>query len=47
MTEGILYEYIKKKGFLEEFEASLVMKQLIDAVLYLNSLGIIHRDLKA
>lgn len=47
MTEGVLYEYVKKKGFLEEFEASRVLKQLIDAVLNLNKMGLIHRDLKA
>lgn len=47
MSEGGLYEYVKRKGFLEEYEASLIMKQLIDTVMYLNSLSLIHRDLKA
>lgn len=47
MSQGGLYEYVRHKGFLEEYEASLIMKQLIDTVLYLNSLSLIHRDLKA
>ena len=46
MSQGGLYEYVRHKGFLEEYEASLIMKQLIDTVLYLNSLSLIHRDLK-
>jgi len=47
MSQGGLYEYVRRKGFLEEYEASLIMKQLMDTVLYMNSLGLIHRDLKA
>lgn len=47
MSEGVLYEYVKEKGFLEEYEASLIMKQLIETVIYLNSLSLIHRDIKA
>jgi serine/threonine protein kinase len=47
LTEGDLYEYTKRHGFLEEYEAAIVLKQLIDSILYLNEeLGIIHRDLK-
>jgi len=47
LTEGDLYEYTKRNGFLEEYEAGIVLKQLIDSILYLNEeLGIIHRDLK-
>lgn len=37
---------MKGKTFLEEYEASIIAKQLIEAVIYLNSLGLIHRDLK-
>jgi serine/threonine protein kinase len=47
MKEGDLADYIIKKEFLEEFEASLVIHHLLEAVHYINSLGIIHRDLKA
>ena len=37
---------MKKNHFLEEYESALIMKQLIDAIYYLNELGLIHRDLK-
>lgn len=47
MKEGDLADHIRKKDFLEEFEASLVIRQLLEAVVYLGSVGIIHRDLKA
>ena len=47
MTEGDLFEYTKKSTFLEEYEAALILKQLIEAIQYLNhELGLIHRDLK-
>jgi calcium/calmodulin-dependent protein kinase I len=46
MNEGDLDEYVKTKTFLEEYEASIIMKQLIESLLFLNSLGLIHRDLK-
>lgn len=46
MDEGDLDEYVKEKTFLEEYEASIIMKQIIEAVVYLNSLGLIHRDMK-
>jgi len=46
MDEGDLGEYVKQKIFLDEYEASIIMKQLIEATVYLNSLGLIHRDLK-
>jgi|JI6StandDraft_1071083.scaffolds.fasta_scaffold29560_3 serine/threonine protein kinase len=47
MKEGDLADYVRKRGFLEEYESSLVIRQLLEAVLYLGSVGIIHRDLKA
>lgn len=47
LNEGDLDEYVKEKTFLDEYEASIIMKQLIEAMIYLNnSLGLIHRDLK-
>ena len=46
MAEGDLYEYVRRQCFLDEYEASIVMKQIIQAVLYLDALGLIHRDLK-
>lgn len=47
MKAGDLADYIRKKTFLEEYEASLIVRQLIEAIKYLSSMGIIHRDLKA
>lgn len=46
MGEGDLFEYTKKNTFLQEYEAAIILKQLIEAVKYLNELGLIHRDLK-
>ena len=47
MTDGDLFEYTKKSTFLEEYEAATILKQLIEAIHYLNhELGLIHRDLK-
>ena len=46
-TEGDLFDYVKRKGFLEETEAASILRQLTEAILYLNNeMGIIHRDLK-
>lgn len=42
-----MFEYTKKSTFLEEYEAALIFKQLVDPIRYLNhDLGLIHRDLK-
>lgn len=46
MDEGDLDDYVKEKMFLEEYEASFVLKQLIEAIDHLNKLSLIHRDLK-
>lgn len=46
LSEGDLFEYTRKKSFLEEYEAAIIFKQLTEAILYLNEMGIIHRDLK-
>lgn len=46
LLEGDLYEYARNKGFLEEYEASIIIKQIIQAIMYLNAMGLIHRDLK-
>lgn len=32
---------------MEEYEAAIILKQLVDSIIYLNDeLGVIHRDLK-
>lgn len=41
-----LYRYVSKKKFLDEYEASWIMKNLFDAMDYVHSTGIIHRDMK-
>lgn len=46
MGDGDLLEYVKRRQFLDEYEAAIVMDQLFSALEYLNSLSIIHRDLK-
>jgi serine/threonine protein kinase len=47
LTDGDLFEYTKKSTFLEEHEAAIIFKQLVEAIKYLNiELGLIHRDLK-
>ena len=41
-----LYTYVTGKNFLDEYEASWIMKNLFDALECVHSRGIIHRDLK-
>ena len=36
VKDGDLFDYVVKKEFLEEFEASLIMKQLFDTVRYIH-----------
>ena len=47
MGDGDLHDYVKSKKFLEEFEAATILSDILQAVKYLNSLGLIHRDLKS
>lgn len=46
MSGGELFDRIVEKGFYTEKDASALIKQVLDAVNYLHSLGIVHRDLK-
>lgn len=41
-----LFQYITKRKFLDEHEASWIMKGILEAVDYVHSTGIVHRDLK-
>lgn len=43
---GELFEYIVSRDYLSEQEGKRIFSQLIDAVSYLHSVGIVHRDLK-
>lgn len=46
MFGGELLEQLRKKKYYSEKEANFIMKQLIEAIAFLHSLGIVHRDLK-
>ena len=43
---GQLAERIKKKVIQSEQEVAFVLLQLLDALIYINSLNILHRDIK-
>ena len=47
LCEGVeLSEYILKKGKLSEEEAVVIFSQVVDAMIYLHSMNICHRDIK-
>lgn len=46
LNDGDLYDYIHEKKTVSEEEASLIMKELLQTVQYLDALGLIHRDIK-
>ncbi|KAI7791948.1 calcium/calmodulin-dependent protein kinase type 1D [Triplophysa rosa] len=46
VSGGELFDRIVEKGFYTEKDASVLIKQVLDAVNYLHSMGIVHRDLK-
>ncbi|KAK7117338.1 hypothetical protein R3I94_022789 [Phoxinus phoxinus] len=46
VSGGELFDRIVERGFYTEQDASALIKQVLDAVNYLHSLGIVHRDLK-
>uniref|UniRef100_A0A8C1KKC2 Calcium/calmodulin-dependent protein kinase 1Db n=1 Tax=Cyprinus carpio TaxID=7962 RepID=A0A8C1KKC2_CYPCA len=46
VSGGELFDRIVERGFYTEQDASALIKQVVDAVNYLHSLGIVHRDLK-
>lgn len=43
---GELLEYVLEKGRLDESEARVFFKQIIDAISYIHQEKLIHRDLK-
>ena len=46
MTGGELFDRIMERGSYTEKDASHLVGQVLGAVSYLHSLGIVHRDLK-
>lgn len=46
VKDGDLFDYIVKNDFIEEYEASLIVRQLLEAVEYMHKVGVVHRDLK-
>lgn len=45
-TNGELFQYIIENGRLSELESKYFLKQILDALQYVHSLGIVHRDIK-
>ncbi|GJP33193.1 hypothetical protein CLOM_g17752 [Closterium sp. NIES-68] len=43
---GDLFERIKSRDQLSEPEAALILRQLLEALIYTHSMGILHRDVK-
>ncbi len=41
-----LFEFVKDYSYLTEYNASLILQQIILGVMYMHNLGIVHRDLK-
>lgn len=41
-----LLEFVKDYSYLTEYEAAVILQQIILGVLYMHNLGIVHRDLK-
>ena len=47
LAKGIdLFEYVRQRNKLSEIEAIPIIKQILKGVIYLQKLGICHRDLK-
>lgn len=46
VSGGELFDRIVEKGFYTEMDASRLIRQVLDAVNYLHSMAIVHRDLK-
>jgi len=43
---GELYDRVQQRGFYPEQDAKILLRNLLDAIEYIHSKGIMHRDLK-
>ena len=46
MAGGELFDYVVQKGTLTEAEASVIVRMVTSALVYMHECNIIHRDLK-
>lgn len=46
MTGGELFDRIVEKGSYTEKDASMLIRQVLEATVYMHSQGVVHRDLK-
>ena len=46
MTGGELFDRIVEKGSYTEKDASMLIRQILEAVDYMHERGVVHRDLK-